>query len=183
MTEKHAELEKYQSFWTIVTPDGCIIPVQWRQHTNATLTDVLRRTRSRPASGFQHLTCLRLLPVKVMKPTIWLKRALSKALGTYSLSPAEKDTAVVKQRRLIRLVSRGSSRAARMHGLWGKPGVPKIWGCHHSGETSSAGRKRETKCTMHIAPRVFSWLESFGITSSPLQRCRHLETALAEMQR
>lgn len=61
-----------------------------------------------------------------------------------------------------------------MDGLWGKPGVPKIWGCHHSGETSSAEQKREIKCTMHLG---YSVGLNLGSRSSPLQRCRRLETA------
>lgn len=41
--------------------------------------------------------------------TIWLTRALSKLLGAYSLSTAEKHTAVVKQRKPTREASRGST--------------------------------------------------------------------------
>lgn len=140
------------------------------------LTDVLGRTRSRLASGFQQLsTCLWHLPVKLMKPTRWLTRALNKSLGAYSLSTAEKHTAVLKQRKLTMLVSRGSTTAARMRGLWGKPGVPRPGDAATPGETSSAGQDRETNCTVHLGCSLGL---NLGGRSSPLQRCRLLEAAL-----
>lgn len=69
-----------------------------------------------------------------MKHTIWLTCALSKILGVYSRSQAEKRQAVTKKTESSSGGARGRTWAALRHGLWGKSGEAKSRGCRPSGE-------------------------------------------------
>lgn len=93
---------------------------------------------------------------QIYETAIWLTRALNKLLGAYSLLTAEKQTAVVKQRKPTGEASRGSTRTAPKHGLWGKSGDIQSLGKppRRRKETSSAGSDKRN--SMHNAPRVLS---------------------------
>lgn len=98
-----------------------------------------------------------------MKPAMWLTRALSKALGTYSLCTAEKHTAVVKRRKakeacLAGKLQRGShARVVRVVRV-----VGKTWGSEDLGMPPLRGNQQcwaKRGNQKHIAPRVFGWPE------------------------
>ena len=91
-----------------------------------------------------------------MKPAMWLTRALSKALGTYSLCTAEEHIAVVKRRKakeacLAGKLQRGShARVVRVVGkTWGSEdlGMPPL-----RGNQQVLGEKGKSKahCTSGI---------------------------------